>query len=250
MAQYRVPQNIFMPDRIIGPFTLAQFLYLFSAGALDLILFYTLGTISFALFVISALIVSGIGLALTFVKINDQPFHKILLAAAAFYAKPRERAWNRLGELERPVVKAAPPKRAAPAARPPEAEVRSKLKSLALMLDTQGWQSLKEKRPEIAGIKTVDVPGGIPKEAKPIVPPVAKEVALPTEIGRTPIPSPVKEIAPLEITPPLPSAEEMTAPPGVSVPAGGPIPPAKAPEVEFEKPRASAPYFVPPGEEL
>lgn len=254
MAQYRVPQSIFLPDRVIGPLTLPQFLYLFTAGAIDLALFFAL---PLPLFFLCALPTTALGLALAFVKINDQPFHKIMLAALAFYLKPRARTWRKLPpEEEIPIVKAPPPKKVPLPKRTTEEEMRSRLKSLALILDTQGWASIKEKRPEIAKVETVEVPGGIPKEAKPFVPPVAEEVALPTEIASAAIPAPAAKPAPLEMVPPPPKIPKPTetrvppATPGQKVPPGGPIPPPTKPEIEIEAPLASPPYFVPPGEEL
>src|SRR5579872_6071464 len=70
MAQYQVPQFIEVEDKIFGPLTLKQFIYLAGGGGLCL-LFFTLLPLYIAIPVSIPVIVFSIGLA--FYKVNEQP---------------------------------------------------------------------------------------------------------------------------------------------------------------------------------
>jgi hypothetical protein len=70
--QFQVPQFIEVEDKIFGPLTLKQFLYLAGgAGACVALFIYIPYTIIAILLIIP---VAGFSLALTFYKINDRPF--------------------------------------------------------------------------------------------------------------------------------------------------------------------------------
>jgi len=70
MAQYQVPQFIEVEDKIFGPLTLRQFIYLAGAGGLSLI-FFTLLPFLLALPLIG--IALGVGAAFAFYKVNGRP---------------------------------------------------------------------------------------------------------------------------------------------------------------------------------
>ncbi len=132
MAQYQVPQFIDIEDRIIGPLTLKQFLYLAAAGALLFILWFLL---NFFVWVIFAIPIAAAAAAFAFLKVNDRPFIYFFLAALSYFLKPRLYVWS-----ARPrEIKEAPAPRAAEEIKegPPAAEkvTRSRLKELALNLD-------------------------------------------------------------------------------------------------------------------
>lgn len=79
MAQYQVPQFIEVEDKIFGPLTLKQFIYLAGAGGLSLI-FFTLLPLLLALPLVG--IAMGIGAAFAFYKVNGRPL--IVAAEHAF----------------------------------------------------------------------------------------------------------------------------------------------------------------------
>lgn len=79
MAQYQVPQFIEVEDKIFGPLTLKQFIYLAGAGGLALI-FFTLLPLILALPL--AGVAAGIGAAFAFYQINGRPL--IVAAEHAF----------------------------------------------------------------------------------------------------------------------------------------------------------------------
>lgn len=90
--QFRVPQFIDVEDKVFGPFTLKQFAYIAGAGGLAFII-WTFISIKF----IATLIiipVSGLFIALAFVKINNRPFGDILESAFSYYTNPKLYTWN------------------------------------------------------------------------------------------------------------------------------------------------------------
>ena len=91
MQQFQVPQFIDIEDRIIGPLTLKQFLYLLGAAGVG-ILGWTF--LYFALFVIFALPVAGLFAALAFLKINERPLPTVIFNAIGYYLKPRLYIWR------------------------------------------------------------------------------------------------------------------------------------------------------------
>ena len=98
MAQFRVPQKIDLEDKIFGPLTLMQFIYLMAGGMVIYAAFETMDT---AIFWIIAVPVAILTLCLTFIKIQDQPFSKFVTSAAMFFVKPRTRHWYKNPEEEK-----------------------------------------------------------------------------------------------------------------------------------------------------
>ncbi len=92
MAQFQVPQFIETEDKIIGPFTLKQFLYVGSAGVISFFLFFLLGNMG-TWFMISLVLVSAAG-ALAFIKINGRELPKVLLSAFFFIWNPQTYVWK------------------------------------------------------------------------------------------------------------------------------------------------------------
>ena len=128
--EYQVPQFIEVEDKIFGPFTLKQFVYVAGGVGLCAILLLTL-----PLFVgiILALPVAALTAALAFFKINNKPFVDIMEAAFNYYIGSRLYLWKK----EKNPAPAAP---TAPVAAPEPQKLgltQSRLKDLALSLDIQ-----------------------------------------------------------------------------------------------------------------
>jgi len=90
--RYQIPQFIEVEDKIIGPFTIKQFLYLVG-GAGMAFLAYTF----FPLFIFVLLlgIIAPLSLALAFYKINNKPFIDFLESAFLFYTKQNLYIWKK-----------------------------------------------------------------------------------------------------------------------------------------------------------
>ena len=92
MAQYKVPQDVEADDKLLGPFSFRQFVYLLIAGVLIAI---AVGL--FQIFPLLAIIplppvLLFAALALPIKK--DQPMETYLAAVASYYLKPRNRVWT------------------------------------------------------------------------------------------------------------------------------------------------------------
>ena len=90
--QFRVPQFIDMEDKIIGPFTLRQFAYLLGAGGFAF-LFWTLIPIKI-IAIILILPVSGLFIALAFVKVNNRPLLDMIESAFTYYMGNKVYTWK------------------------------------------------------------------------------------------------------------------------------------------------------------
>ena len=90
--QFQVPQFIDIEDKIIGPFTLKQFLYI-AAGAG--ILFILFKIVKFFVFLILAIPIITIVIALAFIKIHNQPFISVIKNALGFLKKPDFYIWKK-----------------------------------------------------------------------------------------------------------------------------------------------------------
>lgn len=91
MAQYKVPQNIDMQDKIFGPLTLFQFLYLLVGGMFA----YALLKISIYLFIAFGIPIGVMALAFAFIKVQDQPFSKFLGSLVHYTTTPKNWVWHK-----------------------------------------------------------------------------------------------------------------------------------------------------------
>lgn len=129
--EYQVPQFIEVEDKIFGPFTLQQFIFL--AGGIGLAVILVLNLPLFLAIILSIPIV-GFALALAFFKINGKPFTAILESAFTYYLGHRLYLWKKEAPEATPT--------AAPVATPvlPMQQgglSRRKLEDLAWSLDVQ-----------------------------------------------------------------------------------------------------------------
>lgn len=128
MRQYQVPQFITIEDKIIGPLTIRQFIYLAAAGGVIVISFYIF---TFVFFLIFAFPIGIIALAFAFLKINGIPFPTMLGNAMNYFFKPNLYIWKQLPQEAK--------KASAPAAKEPAVKIptltESKLQDLAWSLD-------------------------------------------------------------------------------------------------------------------
>lgn len=126
--KYQVPQFIEIEDKIIGPLTIKQFVYLAGGAGLSFII-YTYVYFYIALILIAAIIALSVGLA--FYKINNKPFIDFLESAFMYYTKQNLYIWKK--EEKQAVAKTKTP------AEQPQIYVPkisdSKLKDLSWSLD-------------------------------------------------------------------------------------------------------------------
>ncbi len=90
--RFQVPQFIDIEDKIFGPFTLKQFIYLAGGAAVALVGITFLGFF-FGLLVSSPIILLSVALA--FYKINNRPFIDALEAAFKYSTKSKLYIWQK-----------------------------------------------------------------------------------------------------------------------------------------------------------
>ena len=90
--RYQVPQFIEVEDKIIGPFTIKQFIYIAGGAGMDFIIYNYL-PIYISIILIAA--VSMLSLALAFYKVNNKPFIDFLESAFLFYTKQNLYIWKK-----------------------------------------------------------------------------------------------------------------------------------------------------------
>ncbi len=90
--QFQVPQFIEIEDKIIGPLTLKQFLYLVAAGGTSFLLFFVLQT---WLWLIITTILGVLACSAAFIKVNGRSAVLVLLAAFKYSWQPKLYLWRR-----------------------------------------------------------------------------------------------------------------------------------------------------------
>lgn len=139
MAVYKVPQDVEADDKLIGPFSFRQFVFL-----LILIGFtyfaYVLMKVNVVMVVIPLPFIVFFA-ALAFPWRKDQPTEVYLTALIHFWTKPRKRIWNQEGHMEHVEITVPKTIKHQYTDGLSNAEVKSKLHSLAATLDTRGWDS-------------------------------------------------------------------------------------------------------------
>ena len=137
MAQYKVPQDVEADDKLLGPFTFRQFVYLLIAGGL-----IALAVALFQLFPLLAIIPVPPVLLLLVLALpikKDQPMETYLAAIVSYYLKPRTRLWAS-GQRESTIEITAPKKVEESRTRDiTSEEATHRLSFLADIVDTEGY---------------------------------------------------------------------------------------------------------------
>ena len=90
--QFKVPQFLEIEDKIFGPFTFKEFVYLAGGAGICYILFKLLGI---WLGAIPILLVAGFSAALTFYRPNDKPFINMIEAGIKYAMQDKLYIWKR-----------------------------------------------------------------------------------------------------------------------------------------------------------
>ena len=90
--QFKVPQFLDIEDKIFGPFTFSQFVYLVGGGGLCFIVYKLVGLL-FGF--IPILIILGFSLALTFYRPNNKPLIDMIEYALKYAMQDKLYLWKR-----------------------------------------------------------------------------------------------------------------------------------------------------------
>lgn len=129
--QYQVPQFIEIEDKIFGPLTIKQFIYLAGGAGLSYLVYSLINEyVPFWLVVILIIPIIGFAIALAFYKVNGKTFINVVESAVKYYIGSKLYIWKK---GERPVVQQENPNTQNSSILPKLAD--SKLKDLAWNLD-------------------------------------------------------------------------------------------------------------------
>ncbi|HMO77617.1 MAG TPA: PrgI family protein [Candidatus Paceibacterota bacterium] len=90
--QFEVPQFIEIEDKIFGPFTWRQFLYLGGGVGMGVVLFFTA---PFWLFLLIGLPLGVLAGALSFYPVNNRPFSFFLEAIIGYFRRQKLYLWKK-----------------------------------------------------------------------------------------------------------------------------------------------------------
>jgi len=137
MAEYKVPQDVEADDKLIGPFSFRQFIYMIAtvlAGAIAWGLYQLFPLL--ALIPLPVIIFFG-ALALPLKK--DQPMEMYLAAMVTYYIKPHKRLWDADG-IDSMIEITVPKKVAVQRTKNiSQNEAKERFGYLAEIVDSQGW---------------------------------------------------------------------------------------------------------------
>jgi hypothetical protein len=137
MAVYKVPQDVEADDKLIGPFSFRQFIYLIIA-LISIALAWGLSQLFVPLAVIPLPVVIFFG-ALALPLRKDQPMEIYLAAVVSFYLKPRRRLWQPDGIQSLVQITAPKVVEIQRSKDLSETEAQRRLSYLADIVDTGGW---------------------------------------------------------------------------------------------------------------
>jgi len=139
MAVYKVPQDVEADDKLIGPFSFRQFIYLIIVAMAGVLAWFA-SKLFLPLVIIPLPVIIFFG-ALALPLRKDQPMEIFMAAMAMFYLKPRRRLWVSDGIeslIEITVPKIAEIQRTKNLSG---GEAESRLSYLADIVDSRGWSA-------------------------------------------------------------------------------------------------------------
>lgn len=91
--RFQVPQFIEVEDKIFGPLTLKQFIYLAGGGGISFMIYALLNNLILAIIPIA--VVMGFSAALAFYKVNNKPFVSVMEAAIKYWLGNKLFIWKK-----------------------------------------------------------------------------------------------------------------------------------------------------------
>jgi hypothetical protein len=142
MGQYKVPQDVEAEDKLIGPLSLRQFIYVIIGVVWAGLMFFILRpnnspspAVNYTIMAVLIIPITGFFLLLGFGKRQEQSFEKYFVAFVRFYFVPRVRVWDK----DLSTVELVREEAAAPEIITEKNVSKSSLEQLALVMDTHGF---------------------------------------------------------------------------------------------------------------
>lgn len=133
--QFKVPQFIDVEDKLFGPFTFFQFVYMIGGGGIIFILYKVL---PLWLAIIPIILVGGFSFLLVFYRINNKPFSYYLQAGINYFISSKLYIWKQ--RLVKPGERKEDDDIPVPTSIIPMASA-SKLKDLSWSLDVENKEN-------------------------------------------------------------------------------------------------------------
>lgn len=92
--RFEVPQFIEIEDKIFGPFTWRQFVYLMGGVGIAVVLFITTNII---IFMLIGLPIGSLAILLAFYPVNNRPFSIFLESAVTYFQSSKLYLWRKRG---------------------------------------------------------------------------------------------------------------------------------------------------------
>lgn len=140
MAVYKVPQDVEAEDKLIGPFSFRQFIYLIVVAIAGFVAF-VLAQVFVPLIIIPIPVIILFG-ALALPLRKDQPMETYLLAVVRFYLKPKRRMWDPEGATSHIEITVPQTQEHQLTKDFDQETAQARLDYLARVMDSRGW-SLK-----------------------------------------------------------------------------------------------------------
>jgi hypothetical protein len=90
--QFKVPQFLEIEDKIFGPFTFREFVYLAGGAGLCFTVYKLLGLL---LGIIPILVIAGFSLMLTFYRPNNKPFINMIESSFKYFTQNKLYIWKK-----------------------------------------------------------------------------------------------------------------------------------------------------------
>jgi hypothetical protein len=90
-VQFQIPQFIDTEDKIVGPLSIRQFIYIVIAAGISMVLYFSVRA---WLWIILSVPLLGFAGGMAFIKVNGRPFAKFLRAGLSYYWKPQTYVWQ------------------------------------------------------------------------------------------------------------------------------------------------------------
>ncbi len=148
--QFKVPQDVLRPDKIVGFLTLRQLIIVALGGGISYSLYIILSKqYVLEIWLPPVVFVSVITLAFAFVKFHDIVFEKLILIFIEYKFRPRARTWQKmrgdavLSVLQNPIGFIKEPQQKAAVLS--SQDRRKKLEEITKLVDMHGKDIIKNK---------------------------------------------------------------------------------------------------------
>lgn len=143
--EYKVPQDIDIEDKVIGPMSLRQFIIILIGVGLITFFYFTFQGFLRIFFYLFGMLTAGVVFVLAFAKYGDQSSEIFALSAIKTLTSPRKRIWKKEDVVAKEVAPVVAPKEEPkPREKKNLEEIRDDLSRLAEVVDS-GYSALEQK---------------------------------------------------------------------------------------------------------